>query len=112
VRERLSRLHRAGEAVGCLQGRGDQVIWRQPSHLHESGDQDTNPSVERASGFPLRASLGGNDGGLVSSSYFRTSRTTTSMCEILRWSGGSGSPSTRIELPGMSTSRPSASTKK
>ena len=33
-----------------------------------------------------------------------TSRTTTSMCAILRWSGGSGRPSTRMVSPGMSSS--------
>ena len=43
------------------------------------------------------------------STYFDTSRTTTSICEILRSPGGSGRPSTRIVSPGMSTSLPSAS---
>ena len=44
--------------------------------------------------------------------YLLTSRTTTSMCAILMSAGGSGRPSTRIELPGMSTSLPSRSMKK
>ena len=39
--------------------------------------------------------------------YFATSRTTTSMCEILRFSGGCGRPSTRMASPGMSISVPS-----
>ena len=44
--------------------------------------------------------------------FFATRRTTTSMWLIFMPSGGSGSPSTRIESPAMSMSSPRSSMKK
>ena len=68
-------------------------------------------SSKASSGAPIPTSKSNSWGSARQRFYFGTRRTTTSMCEILRSSGGSGSPSTRMVSPGMSISLPSPSMK-